>query len=274
MGICRTVEELNKDVALILRHTKRIRLYSMECPDVMNTLLTKATRGELSLLLGVWIENSPRDAKEMDLLLKYLQKYPTAKIEGIVIGNEVMHRHQASAQYMAAKVVEAKQKVGSLAFRMKNPTLGSIKIFSVEETPHAGVVSVSDAVGVNIHPFYDVTLKKGGDPDELVKDAMKSFDMKLKRHKSSFSGKDLIVTEVGWPTNSDPYAGDHQTGSEILQLKFVLAFLDYTNTNWFPYYWFEFKNADWKRYAFTSLSYSEYHFGLYNSFGGQKSALG
>jgi len=111
MGTCRSVEELNKDIALMFKHTRRIRLYSMECPDVMNALLARASKGELSLLLGVWIENSPRDAKEMELMLSYLQKYPTAAIDGIVIGNEVMHKHQASADYMAAKVLEAKQKV-------------------------------------------------------------------------------------------------------------------------------------------------------------------
>lgn len=111
MGVCRTTEELNEDVSLMLKHTRRIRLYSMECPDVMDGLLAKASKGELSLLLGVWIENSPRDAKEMELLLSYLKKYPNAAIEGVVIGNEVIFKHQAGPEFMAAKVIEAKQKV-------------------------------------------------------------------------------------------------------------------------------------------------------------------
>eukprot|EP00210_Caulerpa_lentillifera_P008375 g7987.t1 len=271
MGVCRTVEELNEDVALILQHTRRIRLYSMECPDVMDALLTKASNGELSLLLGVWIENSPRDVKEMDLLMSYLKKYPTASIEGVVIGNEVIFKHQGNGAFMAAKVMEAKHKIGGLAFHTRNPTLGTIKVFSVEETPDTSVVGVSDAVGVNIHPYYDVTLEKAGDPTAFAKIAVERFALKLDYYKAKFPGRELIVTEVGWPTSSDPYAGDYQHGSESLQLQFILAFLKYTTAHPVNYYWFEFKNADWKKFGYNSHSYSEYHFGIYNSFGAQKS---
>lgn len=87
--MCRDAVELEADVGLMLQHTRRIRLYSMECPDVMHALLKKASNGELSLLLGVWIENSPRDQKELNLLIEYLRQYPNAALEGIVIGNEV-----------------------------------------------------------------------------------------------------------------------------------------------------------------------------------------
>ena len=89
MGVCRTPEELEEDVGLMLQHTNRIRLYSTECPDVMHGLLKKASEGQLSLLLGVWMENNQRDHAELDMLMKYLEQYPYAALEGIVIGNEV-----------------------------------------------------------------------------------------------------------------------------------------------------------------------------------------
>ena len=89
MGVCRTPDELEEDVGLMLQHTRRIRLYSTECPDVMHGLLKKASEGQLSLLLGVWMENSQRDRTELDMLMKYLEQYPHAALEGIVIGNEV-----------------------------------------------------------------------------------------------------------------------------------------------------------------------------------------
>lgn len=93
----------------------------------------------------------------------------------------------------------------------------------MEETPNSGVVGVSDAVGVNIHPYYDVTLQKASDPDEFARVAVERFAFKLNFHQAKFPGKQLVVTEVGWPTSSDPYAGDYQTGSQILQLKFILV---------------------------------------------------
>ena len=99
--------------------------------------------------------------------------------------------------------------------------LQTVEIFSVEETPNPGVVAVSDAVGVNIHPFYDFTLEKKYDPKDLGVSAAERFKLKLGTHRANFPGKKIIVTEVGWPSSSDIYSGDTQLGSDMAQLYFV-----------------------------------------------------
>ena len=99
--------------------------------------------------------------------------------------------------------------------------LKSVDIFSVEESPNSGVVAVSDAVGVNIHPFYDWTLPKLDDPEKMGIAAAERFQLKLNSFRSQFPGHKIVVAEVGWPSDSDPYSGDTQPGSEMLQYHFV-----------------------------------------------------
>lgn len=111
MGVCRTAAELEEDVKLMLQHTNRVRLYSTECSEVMDGLLKKASHGQISLLLGLWIENSPRDMKELDQLIEHLKKYPNAALEGIVVGNEVLFRGQASPEYMGYLITETRNRV-------------------------------------------------------------------------------------------------------------------------------------------------------------------
>ena len=108
--------------------------------------------------------------------------------------------------------------------------LKNVDIFSVEESPNPGVVAVSDAVGVNIHPFYDWTLPKLDDPKEMGNAAAERFQLKLNSFRSQFPGQKIIVAEVGWPSDSDIYSGDTQLGSEMLQYHFVkVTRIDTTN---------------------------------------------
>lgn len=266
-GGCRSAAGLEEDVALMLQHTTRIRLYSMECPDVMHALFSKASNGQLSLLLGVWIENSPRDNQELDLLIEYLTEYPYASLEGIVIGNEVLLRGQATPEYMAYFVTEARNRVRGLGQVTGSSILQTVDVFSVEESPHPSVVAVSDAVGVNIQPFYDFTLSHDGAPEEIGIAGAERYEMRLNAHRSNFPGKKIVVTEVGWPSSSDLYSGDNQMGSDVIQLSFIEAFLDIVAQDPVPYYFFEFHNADWKRAGngFKSGSFSEYNFGIFDS---------
>lgn len=62
------------------------------------------------------------------------------------------------------------------------------------------------------------------DPEEYAHAAVERFTMKLNQHRSSFPGKKIVVTEVGWPTSSDMYNGDTQQGSDVMQLCFVKVF--------------------------------------------------
>ena len=102
-----------------------------------------------------------------------------------------------------------------------SPVLQTVDVFSVEESPHPAVVAVSDAVGVNIQPFYDFTLGHDGTPQEIGIAGAERYELKLNQHRSNFPGKKIVVTEVGWPSSSDVYSGDNQVGSDIIQLSFI-----------------------------------------------------
>lgn len=108
-----------------------------------------------------------------------------------------------------------------LGLSLGSQILNTVDVFSVEAFPNPGVVAVSDAVGVNIQPFYDFTLSNQGDAHAIGVAAAERYELKLNEHRSNFPGKKIIVTEVGWPSSSDMYSGDRQIGSEAIQLNFI-----------------------------------------------------
>lgn len=97
-------------------------------------------------------------------------------------------------------------KVRDLATELGNQNLATIPVFTVEATTSlsAAAIEASDCVGVNIHPFYDSELDSKSDPDSfhIGQKALLSFIINYNRIKNTY-GKEVIVTEVGWPTLSE-----------------------------------------------------------------------
>lgn len=110
-GACPSEEEVKEDLSHILKYTKRIRIYSMECDNVNRVLLNYATDSDVSLLLGVWLDNKDQDEQEIDNLMSALKEFPNAKLDGISVGNEVLYRQTMSSGQVAQRIIEVKYKV-------------------------------------------------------------------------------------------------------------------------------------------------------------------
>ena len=90
-------------------------------------------------------------------------------------------------------------------------------MFSVDVIPHPAVVGVSDAVGVNIHPYYQTDLPQNPDPYVMAENALGSAIKQITTFQKLYSGKEVIVTETGWPSQSA--AHERQRGNfQVAQL--------------------------------------------------------
>ena len=218
-GVCPTDAEVEADVEILLRHTTRVRIYSTECQNVNKILLKHSAMGRMSVLFGVYLDNRPTDQQEVDFLIEALQSYPNAKIEGVVVGNEVMYRNTLHQQTLIQRIHEVRGKVRAVGYATGNPSYQTAPVYAVEIFPIPEIGAASDMLGLNIHPFYRPDLQNHPDPEIMSDRILKAAIEQIELYQSLMPSKPIIVTEIGWPTQSD--ASELHRGNPLVALKFM-----------------------------------------------------
>lgn len=109
-------------------------------------------------------------------------------IHTVVVGNEWVSGGQAGAGSVADAVNTARSTLRDAGFN--GP------VITVDQTAallsNAQLTAASDYVGANIHAYFD--------PNTAAPNAAKTVQSQIDSLKSSNSGKQVIVTESGWPS--------------------------------------------------------------------------
>eukprot|EP00210_Caulerpa_lentillifera_P003748 g3581.t1 len=269
-GHCPTAQELAQDNAIGSLHTRRIRLYSTECHYLNDVYLGAASVSgpsakPIEVLMGVWIDGKhERDNKEIQDLYIYLRRYPHAKLSGIAVGNEVLYRKTMHPNDLARKVLEVKNTVRQIGRESGSSSLLTVPVFSVDVIPHPAVVAVSDAIGVNVHPFYRRDIAHNSDSNIMSDLALASSIQQINLFSSWYGGMEIFVTETGWPSSSAPHElhrGDLQVSKLYMQ-----KFSAWAATANVKYWWFELFDSPWKTHQYPNepQTMSEFHWGIYN----------
>lgn len=263
LGACPSDAEVREDVGMILHHSRRIRMYSLECDNVNRILMEEANKGAISLMLGVWLDNRSTDQKEIDTLYSLLRDYPSADIYGICVGNEAIFRGTLSAADIAGRIVEVRNKVHSQSYEMNMPWLRMIPIYTMEAFVHDEVVEVSDRVGINIHPFYHTDMSNSHDSETMADMAVKRAFNTLNIMRAISHGKEVVIGEIGWPTAAS-YHDMHPASVDIAK-KFMDKFTSQAGSHGAQYFWFELFDSSWK-YDLVGQDWSDahLHFGMYD----------
>jgi len=264
-GVCPTDAEVEADVQILMHHTSRVRVYSTECINVNKILLRHASQGDFSILLGVYLDNRPTDQQEVDFLIEALREYPYADIAGIVVGNEVLYRNTLPKSFLIQRIQEVRGKVRALAQETGSETLRTTPIYAVEIFPDPDIAAVSDVLGLNIHPFYRPDLVDSADPEIMSDNILEVAKEQIALYSNMMPEKTVVVTEIGWPTQSDPTEMHH--GDSTTAIKFLHKFTDYCEAAGIFYYWFEAFDSPWKKPMFPTnqATMSEFNFGMYYS---------
>lgn len=262
-GACPDESQVYEDMGRVMGVTHRVRLYSTECAAVNRILLRYASEGKLEILMGVWIDNRSRDQGEIDDLITALREFPHARLTGIVVGNEVMYRNTASSSQLAGRIYEVRHKVRALGAETGSEVLKTTPVYAVEAYPNAQLVAASDALGVNIHPFYVPDLPNIWDPDQMADAALEMATKVMNLFKTMYPWKPLVVTEIGWPTSSS-YSDKH-VGNVAIATAFMWKWKYHAEINNIPYYYFEVFDSPWRHPLFPSdnPSMSDFNFGLF-----------
>lgn len=159
---------------------------------------------------------------------------------------------------------ETRKKIRELGLKHNSFSLLNVPVTTVETVVHMGdsLLKELDIVAVNIHPFYSNPDKKSSVPnaESALNEFLGAYD--LVRKKAATIQKKVVVSEIGWPTNSEP--GEANQGSVPMAKEFLELFTAYARQSDVQYFWFELYDSVWKRSEFPnrSMNFSEFHLGL------------
>lgn len=95
----------------------------MGCLAVNRVFLKHASEGNLTVMLGVWINGVDKDQDEINDLMTALEEYPHANLSGIAVGNEVAFRGSMSISDIVEAVLTVREQVKTKTATLKNTSL-------------------------------------------------------------------------------------------------------------------------------------------------------
>ena len=200
------------------------RLYTMIQEGTTNSpieAIPAAIATKTTLLLGLWA-SSPQNLfdNEIAALKSAISQYPELKdlVTGISVGSEDLYR--ISVTGLANDPTGVGQTPDTLISYIKQvrdalsgTALSGVPVGHVDtwnayiNSSNAEVIAACDFLGLDEYPYFQTT-----DPNSIDNSANLFFEA-IDKVKSVASGKDIWITEVGWPV-SGKQSGAAVTGLE------------------------------------------------------------
>lgn len=237
-----TREQLHRDLALLAQRTDCVRTYTVA--DGFDQVPAIARELGLEVLLGAWIGGDVQhNEREVALVIDTALRHRDT-IRAIVVGNEVLLRHELTPEQLAALI----RRVG--AATGMPVTYADVWGFWVKHLSLAQAVSF---VTVHIIPYWD---------DEPVGiDAVIPYvDALYAEMQRNFPGKDVLIGETGWPSAGRP-RGAIEPG-RVNQARYLRGFTALAEERGIDYNLIEAFDQPWKRVPEGTVGG---YWGLYDS---------
>ncbi|CAI7579029.1 unnamed protein product [Penicillium pancosmium] len=184
------------------------RLYTMIQGGTTNTpieAIPAAIAEKTELLLGLWVSGGNME-NEITALKAAISQYGEdfAKlVVGISVGSEDMYRNSVTgSKSNAGPGVEPEELVSYIkevrstiaGTGLSDVTLGHVDTWdSWTNSSNSDVVNHLDWLGFDGYPYYQLTMENG------IENAKALFDDSVEKTKSVANGKEVWITETGWP---------------------------------------------------------------------------
>ena len=174
--------EIEEDLGKLARLTGCVRTYSIQ--NGLDAVPAIAARLGLKVLQGLWLgSDREKNRREIDATVA-LAKQHRDVITGIIVGNEVLLRGELAAEDIAAILREVK------AATAMPVTYADVWEYWLRNRDLAQAV---DFVTIHILPYWE-------DFPIAAEQAGAHVDAIWARLAASFPGKDILIGEVGWPS--------------------------------------------------------------------------
>ena len=242
-----TREQIRRDLTVLAARTGCVRTYTVS--DGFDVVPTVARELGLQVILGAWIgRDAEHNEKEVALVIDVANRHRDT-IRAIVVGNEVMLRHELPPAQLAALI----RRVG--AATGLPVTYADVWGFWVKHRVLSEAVSF---VTVHIIPYWD--------DDPVGIDAVIPYvDDLYAQMQRQFPGKEVLIGETGWPSVGRP-RGAIEPG-RVNQARYVREFAALAEARGIRYNLIEAFDQPWKRVPEGTVGG---HWGLYDRDGREK----
>ncbi|MBK1644172.1 beta-(1-3)-glucosyl transferase [Thiocapsa imhoffii] len=219
-----TTEEIDQDLALLQGTVHAVRTYTVESTLAATPGLA-AARG-LNVNLGAWIDDDfETNETELERLREILAK-GYRNLVRVTVGNEAILRADVSVAELI-DYLERVRKMTWLPVSTAEPWHVWLK--------HPELADHVDFITIHLLPYWE-----GVPIDQAVDYSIQRFN----EVKQAFPGKEVIIGEVGWPSN-----GRRNRGAEASlanQTRFLRRFLAHAEQERYVYYVMEAFDQTWK----------------------------
>ena len=217
--------DIDKDLALLANKVHAVRTYSMlkgqdKIPDL-------ASKYNLNVTLGAWIDgNLDKNRLEIDTLIRVAQQN-NPRVIRLMVGNEVILRDEIPKSALIDYIREVKKVANRPVSTsetwdvwLKNPDLvDEVDFIAMHILPYWEGIAAEDAVDYSFERYHEVA--------------------------KAFPNKPIIITEVGWPSDGQPFK--HSEASVSNQARFLREFLNRADAEKVTYYIVEAFDQPWKK---------------------------
>ncbi|MBS0535363.1 MAG: beta-(1-6) glucans synthase [Proteobacteria bacterium] len=174
--------QIEADIAQLSQMTDCVRIYATD--QGLDQVVPIAKRYGMKVLQGAWVSNDPvKTRMQIDAALAIAERYPET-VRAIIVGNEALLRGDISGPDLAALIREVKAKA-------KVPvTYADVWEFWLRSPE---VASTVDFITIHILPYWE-------DFPIPARQAAEHVDAIRKRVAATFAPKDVVIGEMGWPS--------------------------------------------------------------------------
>ncbi|KAJ9063035.1 hypothetical protein DSO57_1004327 [Entomophthora muscae] len=245
---CKRRSQLVKELRIINRRTKHIRIYGNDCNQVQRIIsVIIRHRLRLRVLVGIWTRDN-KLKQESNRLVRLLRRKRSYKkyISGVVVGNEDVFNGVPSG------VVAG--NIRSVRAKFRRNGLGRIAI-STAEAGHkwsSDLIAASAVVYANIYSFFG---QANGNMNQAAQSiVIQALELQKRARKK------VVISETGWPSQGNFAGTQYAAPSLANQARFLGSFICNARKHKVKFYLHEPFDSNWK----GTPSSIEQHFGILN----------
>lgn len=215
--------QIRRKLELIKPYTKWIRTFS--CTDGNEQIPILAKEYGLKTLVGAWLGDDPKiNEDEINGLINLTNQ---GCVDIAAVGNEVMYREDLSEDELIDYINRVKSAI-------PNTPVGYVDAY-YEFTDRPKITEVCDVILANCYPFWE------GCSLEYSLVYMKQMYFQA---MSAASGKKVIITETGWPSQGANLEGAFPSYENAL--KYFINAQNWSNDENIEMFYFSSFDESWK----------------------------
>ena len=190
-------EQVRRRLEIMAPYTKWVRSFS--CIEG-NEFIPKIAR-ELGMktLVGAWLgDDAEKNEKEIEALIQLAKE---GFVDIAAVGNEVMYRKDLSEDELLSFIHKVRKEIPS------HIPVGYVDAY-YEFTIKPRITEACDVILTNCYPYWE------GTNQEYALSHMKSM---YHQAKSVANGKQVIITETGWPSQGESFKDSHPSAENAMK---------------------------------------------------------